>query len=163
MSTEEEARQARRRAAARAAEEAYWKYEEYQQKWLNYKSKNWKEEYYEWWLYETYTTSRDDYYELRRYLREGPKQSPYKPGENAYDYGAEFIALVGAGVATVECCDEQNRRIRAEFRKGCFGPKFSFGFSAHVLQNVEGKDCPDRYEGGFWEVSLTVTPWGGDG
>ena len=60
------------------------------------------------------------------------------------------LTVIGAGEATLECCDKNNVKHRATFHKICFG--FALGANAGALGKAVGiRSCPGGYSGWFHE------------
>jgi len=71
-------------------------------------------------------------------------------------YGVDVAisaALVGGGgLVGVTCCDEDGCRWWGGCFKLCIGAVASVGLSVHCVGNLDGPNCPDKYNGYFLET-----------
>jgi len=72
------------------------------------------------------------------------------------DLQVTWGAIGATGNAVVACCDENNCKHKVYLWKDCEGLFLGASGGAHVLQNINGANCPKAYQGWFLEWTAFI-------
>jgi RHS repeat-associated protein len=93
-------------------------------------------------------------YEYTKYIND----QYYSELQYAANYSSgEAHLVIGAGVAQVGCCDENNVNWKFVYLKSCFGLAAGVSGGGGIVTGMDGKGCrPENYEGWFYEVGGAI-------
>jgi len=73
-----------------------------------------------------------------------------------HDAQVDSGLVVGIGVAKVSCCDENGAKHSVILKKTCGGVLAGVSASTHGLANINGTNCPNAYQGYFFEWAAGI-------